>query len=553
MLTATTIAEVRAHVSRWRAAGERVVFVPTMGNLHAGHVSLIEAARAHGKRVVASIFVNPMQFGPNEDFAHYPRTPDAGRDDAERGGLRSDVHARGRRDLSERRRPTRRASRCPGISNILCGEFRPGHFEGVATVVAKLFHIVEPDVAMFGEKDFQQLTVIRRMVADLCLRVEIVGAPTVREADGLAMSSRNQYLDESQRGSRRLSTGSCSRRWRRLQSGARDFARIEGTGRAALDGAGFRTDYFSVRDARTLAPAQPDTRHFVVLTAARSARRGSSTTCSVQAGNRPARRSAVRSTARGSRCLGHDCPSTATSDRCSGAPVLAHQRRGSSRRASSAARDCRGVEPAHCPAPPRYCAASARSRCGGSPSLRCAPGIPASLHANSSAQPRGIEPVPRLEIRMRGGARELVPRAHELAVVAAVDAVAQHAAQFHRNRAVQLDGEIGNAAPRIELIGRGDRAGGTGGNAGRAGAAVRAGGLVHRQRQVGEDLADEEIRAGVARDQVGVLADPAEAGVARQRLLQHRARSRRTRGNPSAPMRSTMSSASPCSALRSTL
>src|SRR6187399_2329706 len=234
MLTATTIAAVREQVARWHAAGERVVFVPTMGNLHAGHVSLIETARAHGKRFVASIFVNPMQFGPNEDFAHYPRTPTL---DAKMLG----------------------DAGCDLMFMPEVGEIYPNGAAQATRV----------DVAIFGEKDFQQLTVIRRMVADLCLRVEIVGAPTVREGDGLAMSSRNQYLDEAQR---RLAPSI----YRQLQqavaalaSGSRDFAKIEGAGRAALDGAGFRTDYFSVRDAKTLAPATPDTRHFVVLTASR--------------------------------------------------------------------------------------------------------------------------------------------------------------------------------------------------------------------------------------------------------------------------------------------
>jgi len=268
MSTVTTIAQVRAQVAQWRAAGERVVFVPTMGNLHAGHVSLIEAARRHGKRFVASIFVNPMQFGPNEDFAHYPRTPtqdatmlgDAGCDLMFMPDV-SEIYPNGA-DQATR-------VEVPGISNILCGEFRPGHFEGVATVVCKLFNIVDADVAIFGEKDFQQLTVIRRMVADLCLRVEIVGAPTVREADGLAMSSRNQYLDEAQRKLAPAIYRQLQQAVAALKSGVRDYAKIEGAGRATLDGAGFRTDYFSVRDAKSLAPAKPDTREFVVLTAAR--------------------------------------------------------------------------------------------------------------------------------------------------------------------------------------------------------------------------------------------------------------------------------------------
>jgi pantoate--beta-alanine ligase len=268
MLTVTTIAAVRAQVSKWHAAGERVVFVPTMGNLHAGHVSLIEAARELGQRFVASIFVNPMQFGPNEDFAHYPRTPT--QDSKMLAGAGCDLMFMpevGEIYPNGADQATR--IEVPGISNILCGEFRPGHFEGVATVVAKLFHIVDPDVAIFGEKDFQQLTVIRRMVADLCLRVEIVGAPTVREADGLAMSSRNQYLDEAQRKLAPTIYRQLQQAVAALKSGSREFAMIEGAGRATLDGAGFRTDYFSVRDARTLMPAQPDTRHFVVLTASR--------------------------------------------------------------------------------------------------------------------------------------------------------------------------------------------------------------------------------------------------------------------------------------------
>ena len=268
MLSVSTIADVRAHVARWHEQKQRVVFVPTMGNLHAGHVSLIEAARQHGDRFVASIFVNPMQFGPNEDFAHYPRTPAQDAKMLEDAGCDlmfmpevGEIYPNGSEQATR--------IEVPGISNILCGEFRPGHFEGVATVVAKLFHIVDPDVAIFGEKDFQQLTVIRRMVADLCLRVEIVGAPTVREPDGLAMSSRNQYLSAEERKLAPAIHRQLSQAVSALKAGERDFGKIEGAGRAALDGAGFRTDYFSVRDARSLAPARPDTRHFVVLTASR--------------------------------------------------------------------------------------------------------------------------------------------------------------------------------------------------------------------------------------------------------------------------------------------
>jgi pantoate--beta-alanine ligase len=268
MQTVTTIAAVREHVSRWHSQRKRVVFVPTMGNLHAGHLSLIEAARTHGDEFVASIFVNPMQFGPNEDFAHYPRTPREDSQMLEAAGCDlmfmpdvGEIYPNGAANATR--------IEVPGISDILCGEFRPGHFEGVATVVAKLFHIVDPDVAIFGEKDFQQLTVIRRMVADLCLRVEVVGAPTVRETDGLAMSSRNQYLDAEQRRLAPSIHRELTRAVHALKSGARDYVSIEATGRTVLDSMGFRTDYFSVRDAKTLSPAGPDTRNFVVLTAAR--------------------------------------------------------------------------------------------------------------------------------------------------------------------------------------------------------------------------------------------------------------------------------------------
>ena len=268
MDTVTTVAAVREHVRRWRSEGRRVAFVPTMGNLHAGHVSLIEAARRHGDRFVASIFVNPMQFGPNEDYAQYPRTPTKDADMLIAAGCNlmfmpdvAEIYPNG----------SERATRVdvPSLARILDGEFRPGHFEGVSTIVATLFHIVAPDVAIFGEKDFQQLTIIRRMVADLCMAVEIVGAPTVRDSDGLAMSSRNQYLTPAEREVAPRIYQTLQAAANRLQAGDTEFASIERGGVEALAKAGMRPDYFSVRRAQDLGAPAPDTKHLVVLTAAR--------------------------------------------------------------------------------------------------------------------------------------------------------------------------------------------------------------------------------------------------------------------------------------------
>jgi pantoate--beta-alanine ligase len=268
MESVTTNAAVRERVRAWRREGHRVAFVPTMGNLHPGHVSLIELARQRGDRFVASIFVNPMQFGPNEDFAHYPRTP---RDD-ERMLAAAGCDLMFMPDVAEiYPSGAERATRVevPGLSRILEGEFRPGHFEGVSTVVAKLFHIVEPQIAVFGEKDFQQLAVIRRMVADLCMSVEIVPAPTVRDADGVAMSSRNQYLSAAERALAPTIYATLSAAGRRLTGGDADFASIERAGFTALEAAGLRPDYFAIRQASDLNPPGAHERQLVVLTAAR--------------------------------------------------------------------------------------------------------------------------------------------------------------------------------------------------------------------------------------------------------------------------------------------
>jgi pantoate--beta-alanine ligase len=258
-------------VHAWRRAGARVVFVPTMGNLHAGHVSLIETARRYGERFVASIFVNPMQFGPNEDFAHYPRTPRE--DEGMLGAAGCDLMFTP--DVAEiYPQGSERGTRVevPGLSRILEGEFRPGHMEGVSTVVAKLFHIVEPDVAVFGEKDFQQLAVIRRMVAELCMRVEIAGAPTLRAEDGLALSSRNQYLTPAERKLAPAIYQTLVAAAARIRAGDADFASIERSGFEALERAGFRPDYFSVRRAEDLGSATTESRALVILAAARLSR-----------------------------------------------------------------------------------------------------------------------------------------------------------------------------------------------------------------------------------------------------------------------------------------
>jgi pantoate--beta-alanine ligase len=268
MDTVTTVAAVREQVRRWRSEGRRVAFVPTMGNLHAGHLSLIEAARRHGERFIASIFVNPMQFGPNEDYAQYPRTPTKDADMLTAAGCNlmfmpdvAEIYPNG----------SERATRVdvPSLSRVLDGEIRPGHFEGVSTIVATLFHIVEPDVAIFGEKDFQQLTIIRRMVADLCMAVEIVGAPTVRDSDGLAMSSRNQYLTPAEREVAPRIYQALQAAANRLQAGDTELSSIERTAVQALTTAGMKPDYFSVRRAQDLGAPAPDTQHLVVLTAAR--------------------------------------------------------------------------------------------------------------------------------------------------------------------------------------------------------------------------------------------------------------------------------------------
>jgi pantoate--beta-alanine ligase len=264
----TTVAGMRARVRSWRAAGLRIALVPTMGNLHAGHMSLLAAAAERAERVIVSIFVNPLQFGPVEDFAAYPRTLEedqrllyGGRCDLLFAPTVEQIYPDGGAQ------PTLITVR--GLSAELCGQFRPGHFDGVTTVVAKLFNIVTPDIAVFGEKDIQQFVLIRRMTRDLMLPVEVVGAPTVRAPDGLALSSRNRFLSAQERRLAPAIYAALKAAAEQLAASNRDFLAIESAGWQALAKAGLRPDYFAVREASELQPPRNTSRDLVVLTAAR--------------------------------------------------------------------------------------------------------------------------------------------------------------------------------------------------------------------------------------------------------------------------------------------
>ena len=249
---APTIAAVRSAVLSARRVGHRIGFVPTMGALHAGHAELVRVAKKEANFVVVSVFVNPTQFGPNEDYARYPRTLDADR------GISADAGA----DLifapstGEMYPPT--AVTCvevAGLDGVLCGPRRPGHFRGVATVVLKLFNIVQPDVAVFGAKDAQQAIILRKMVADLNVPVEMVIAPTVREADGLAMSSRNRYLSPAERALAPRIFAALSQLRDRVQAGETDVPKLEADLLAAVSVIpGARVDYANILDADNLTP-----------------------------------------------------------------------------------------------------------------------------------------------------------------------------------------------------------------------------------------------------------------------------------------------------------
>ncbi len=267
MQVINSAAELRACVEGWYAAGQRVALVPTMGNLHAGHLSLVEEARRQASRIVLSVYVNPTQFGAGEDLDRYPRTLEADTAAASQAGVDllfvpddAEVYPYGVNGMTE--------VRVPALSDILCGAGRPGHFDGVTSVVCRLLNMVRPDFAVFGQKDFQQLQIIRRMVADLHLSVRIVDAATVRHNDGLALSSRNHYLSTADRARAPALFGALKDCAARLEDGERNYAELAAAGRAGLAAAGLVPEYFEILTAETLAAPKDADSQLVVMAAA---------------------------------------------------------------------------------------------------------------------------------------------------------------------------------------------------------------------------------------------------------------------------------------------
>lgn len=258
------IESVRNAIAEARAEGKRVGFVPTMGNLHAAHIELVETAQKHSDFVVCSIFVNRLQFGLNEDWDKYPRTLEKDADKLRQVNCdvlffpdEQEIYPNG---MDEQTRVI-----VPTMADVLCGASRPGHFEGVTTVVTKLFNIVQPDLAVFGIKDYQQLAIIRRMVADLCMPVEIIAGDIVREADGLAMSSRNGFITEEERPKANQLNQSLNWVKNEILAGNREYPQLESAARQQIEIAGFRPDYISICQSATLEPAAHDDTELTIL------------------------------------------------------------------------------------------------------------------------------------------------------------------------------------------------------------------------------------------------------------------------------------------------
>jgi len=268
MLVVHTKEELAEHIAEWRSHGEHVALVPTMGNLHQGHLALVDQAREHAERVIVSIFVNPTQFGEGEDFESYPRTLE--RDTLRLKKFSSDIiFAPDVETIYPFGLEMATIVSVPGLTENFCGASRPGHFDGVTTVVARLFAMVLPDVAVFGQKDYQQQLVIRHMTADLSLPIKIITAQTVRDDDGLALSSRNSYLSQVERATAPLLYASLRTVGDELQNGRRNFEDLEQAARTRLADAGFDVDYFAIRRAQNLELPDRDCDELVVLAAAR--------------------------------------------------------------------------------------------------------------------------------------------------------------------------------------------------------------------------------------------------------------------------------------------
>ncbi|MEJ2178855.1 MAG: pantoate--beta-alanine ligase [Gammaproteobacteria bacterium] len=264
MIAITSSQQLRGQLQTWRQERQSIALVPTMGNLHAGHLQLVEKAQQQADKIVVSIFVNPLQFAPGSDFESYPRTLQQDSEKLERLNVGlvfcpdvSVIYPQGM-ELSTK-------VIVPGLSEILCGKYRPGHFEGVTTIVSKLLNLVQPDVAVFGEKDYQQLVIIRRMVEDLCVPVKVVGVETVREKNGLAMSSRNQYLSQQELEIAALLNSTLvsvvkqvKERDNNTEAATADFQQIEQKAMQALEANGFRPEYIKICHADDLSDAKPD-------------------------------------------------------------------------------------------------------------------------------------------------------------------------------------------------------------------------------------------------------------------------------------------------------
>jgi len=267
MIIAKTREELLEQLADWRQHGDRIALVPTMGNLHSGHMSLVKLAREHAERVVVSIFVNPTQFSEDEDFEEYPRTFE--RDTRRLKKPAADlIFAPEVETIYPFGLTNATTVSVPRITENFCGASRPGHFDGVTSVVVRLFALVQPDVAVFGQKDYQQQLVIRHMSQDLNLPISIITAQTVREADGLAMSSRNLYLNDEERKIAPALYKVLSEIGTKLQDGRRDFETLEAESAAKLTAAGFVVDYFAIRRAMNLEMPDRDCDELVVLAAA---------------------------------------------------------------------------------------------------------------------------------------------------------------------------------------------------------------------------------------------------------------------------------------------